>query len=95
MAYCTIDGTYGTEIDLPADCIADLTAPGDCESAARHWVEQPEIAAQLDAIGHASLARALRECGAWTDEELADEESTRLRSIWIAAGSPVEPDEED
>lgn len=85
---CWLDGTYGITIDLPDECISDLTAPGDCEKAARYWVAQPEIQAQLDEIGHDAMARALREYGAWSDEELTDREWTRLRAIWIAAGCP-------
>lgn len=86
---CWLDGTYGITIDLPEDCIADLNASGDCEEAARYWVVQPKIASQLDEIGHDAMARALRDCGAWTDEELADREWTRLRAIWVAAGNPL------
>lgn len=90
MPFVCLDGIYGTEIEMPDDMIGDLTVAGDCEGAARYWVDRPEIAAQLDAIGHEALVRALRECGAWTEEELADEEWTRLRAIWVAAGSVIE-----
>lgn len=93
MPFACLDGTYGIEIEMPQAMIDDLTAAGECEEAARYWVGRSEIAAQLDAIGHEAMARALRECGAWTDEELADEEWTRLRAIWIAAGCVIE--EED
>lgn len=95
MPFACLDGIYGIVIEMPQDMIDDLTAAGDCEEAARFWVEQFEIAAQLDAIGHEALVRALRECGAWTDEELADEEWTRLRAIWVAAGSVIEEGEGD
>lgn len=87
---CWLDGTMGTILDLPDDCVADLTASGDCEGAARYWVDVPEIAQQLDAIGHDAMVDALRQCGAWTDEELADREWTRLRAVWIAAGNALE-----
>lgn len=90
MPFACLDGIHGIEIEMPDDMIGDLTAAGDCEGAARYWVDRPEIAAQLDAIGHEALVRALRECGAWTEEELADEEWTRLRAIWVAAGSVIE-----
>ena len=90
MPSACLDGIYGIEIEMPDDMVADLSAAGDCEGAARYWVDRPEIAAQLDAIGHEALVRALRECGAWTEEELADEEWTRLRATWVAAGSVIE-----
>lgn len=95
MPLCCLDGIYGIDIEMPRDAIDDLTAAGDCEGAARYWVDRPEIAAQLEAIGHEAMARALRECGAWTDEELADEEWTRLRAVWVAAGSVIEDEEGD
>lgn len=96
MPACWLDGTYGIEIELPHECIADLTAIGrDCEPEARYWASQPDVAAQLDEIGHDVLVRSLRGYGAWSDEELADREWTRLRAIWIAAGNRVSTDEED
>lgn len=95
MLFCCLDGIYGIGIELPQDAIDDLTAAGDCEEAARHWVGRPEIAAQLDAIGHEAMVRALREYGAWTDEELVDQEWTRLRAIWVAAGAVIGKEEGD
>lgn len=93
MTECCLDGTYGITIDLPDECVADLTASGDCEEAARYWVKQPGIAAQLDKIGHDAMARALKAYGAWTDEELADREWTRLRALWTAAGDVISDEE--
>lgn len=95
MVECCLDGIYGVFLYLPEDCVRDLTGPGDVEDAARYWTEQPEIAAQLDAIGHDGLVRALRECGAWDDAGLADVEWTRLRALWVASGSPMDEPEED
>jgi hypothetical protein len=83
---CCLDGLYGLFLTLPRECVRDLTGPGDVGGAARYWAAQPEIAAQLDEIGHDRMVRALRECGAWSDEELADAESTRIRSLWVASG---------
>lgn len=92
-SYC-LDGIYGIEIDLPDECAADLTAGGrDCEPEAREWIQDPRVAAQLDAIGTDAIIRALLETGAWTREELeSDPDMTRCRAIWVAAGSPVEDD---
>lgn len=95
MVECCLDGIYGVFLYLPEDCVRDLAGPGDVEGEARYWVEQPEIAAQLDAIGHAALVRALDECGVWTEEELADVELTRLRALWVASGCPMDEPEDD
>ena len=92
MPFACLDGIYVIEIEMPQDMIDDLTTQGDCEAAARYWVDRPEIARQLDTIGHAAIVRALQECGAWTNEELADEEWSRLRAVWVAAGNVIEED---
>jgi hypothetical protein len=45
------------------------------------------IARQLDRIGADAIRKELKYCGAWDDEELANDAKNRLRIVWIAAGN--------
>ena len=52
--------------------------------------ENRKIRAQLERIDPEALRKELRECGAWSDEELADHKQNLQRILWIAAGDIVE-----
>ncbi len=85
--YGCLDGLRGTELLLPLDCITDCAHQGKCDDDVSYWVKQPEIATQLDKIGADKILAALKECGGWSESELADDSENRNRALWIAAGS--------
>jgi hypothetical protein len=58
---------------------------GPCDDDVAYLLSIPKIRRQLDKIGPAKISDALRECGGWIEEELADEEKNRARIVWIAA----------
>lgn len=90
IRYGFIDGLRGTEIAMTMEQAQSGSHQGDCQEDCEHLAKLPEIAAQLDAIGHDTLVLGLKETGAWDDEELADEHMTRVRAVWLAAGDITE-----
>lgn len=63
---------------------------GQCDDDVEALSKEPHIAAQLAAIEPATLARELKEHGAWDAEELADHDQNLQRLLWLAAGDIVE-----
>lgn len=82
---CMFDGMRGTSIMMTQDQIESCSHPGECDDDVAHVAALPEISAQLDAIGPDMIRAALKECGAWDADELADDVQNRLRAVWIAA----------
>jgi hypothetical protein len=50
----------------------------------------PKFNRQLEKIGAEKIAAELKECGAWSEEELSDIEQNKMRILWIAAGNIIE-----
>ena len=64
--------------DFPAECIAECSAPGDCQPAVEDWLERVHF--DPDPIDVRSY---LKDQGAWTDDELTDDDENRKRAFWI------------
>jgi hypothetical protein len=58
---------------------------GRCDEDVEALCNAPHIASQLDTLAPAQIRDELREYGAWSDEELADEAQNRRRIVWCAA----------
>lgn len=78
-------GTRGLEIAMTLKQALDCSHQGACDEDVAYLVRQPAIAAQLDKIGAGKIRAALKEYGAWDDEELNDGEQNRHRALWSAA----------
>lgn len=71
-------------ITMAAEQIADCSHQGDCDEDVKFWAT--EIDRPADCTPE-SLAKELREYGAWDDEELADDAANWERIVWITAGN--------
>ena len=60
---------------------------GKCDEDVEELLKQPHIAAQFILMDIDDIRADLKELGAWTDEELEDDEENAVRFLWIAAGS--------
>jgi hypothetical protein len=69
------------EILIPVDAIGDIFQPGSADAAVSGWVDS----VYWGSTKPDDIRNALRECGAWDDEELADDEQNRHRYLWVAA----------
>lgn len=78
-------GLRGLEIAMTYNDAESASHSGDCSDAVEWLLQQPEIAAQLDAISAEQIREGLRDAGAWSEEELANDEANRLRAVWLAA----------
>ena len=72
------------ELQMTLEQAESVSHPGDCEADTRALLKDPAIAAQFATFAHADIAAELKETGAWDVEELADEEMSRVRLLWLA-----------
>lgn len=68
------------------ECVRDCSRPGPADAAVAYWV--PLVS--WDGIDADGIRAELKECGAWDDDELADDDENRARFLWIAAGHASE-----
>lgn len=78
-------GLRGYEIEMTIEQALGASHAGQCDSDVAALSRVPEIAAQLDSFTPDEIREALKEYGAWTDEELQDDEQNRQRALWSAA----------
>ena len=78
------------EIKMTRKQAESASHPGPCDNDVRDLLNDPGIKRQLDKINHATISAELRECGAWDDLELKDEQANRERITWIAACDIIE-----
>lgn len=78
-------GTRGLEIEMTVEQALDASHRGQCDDDVAALLRHPEIAAQFDAMSPDEIRAALKEYGAWDDEQLADDHENRLRALWSAA----------
>ena len=69
------------EYQIPAGCIRDICNPGRNDLAVEAWCECMD----WDQVTPEGIRRELRECGAWSPEELRDDEENRKRFLWVLA----------
>jgi hypothetical protein len=68
---------------------------GDCEGDVRALAKVPYIKAQLDKWDADQVREDLRGYDAWDEEELADDDMSLVRLLWLACGSVVDNAVED
>jgi len=68
--------------EIPEQCVSDICKPGRNDDAVSYWASMIE----WESLADASTIRAeLKECGAWSEDDLRDDEANRCRFIWILA----------
>ena len=75
--------------EIPADCVADIARTGPNDAAVESWVPRIDWT-EWDAD---QVRDELRDAGAWSEEQLADDLANRGRILWILAWN-VRDDEE-
>jgi len=75
------------ELTMTLEEAQDCSHPGPCDSEVTDLLRQPHIAVQFIRMDIDDIRNDLKECGAWTDEQLEDDEENAVRFLWIAAGS--------
>ena len=71
------------EVEMPLRAVMDLSAGGSVDDSADYWARNwnVKIHGTPDKV-----RKELKEYGAWSAEELMDDEANVRRLIWIAAG---------
>lgn len=79
-------------LDLPVEVVGDCSHSGSCDQDVAFWAKRVPRPAE---ITPEKLAAELREYGAWTPEELADDADNWHRLIWCAACNIKEDQREE
>jgi hypothetical protein len=79
------DGLRGLSLEMSLDDAESASRKGECFEDAKALCETPAIALQLDKIGADDIRSAVKETGGWSGDELSDDESNRVRVVWMAA----------
>lgn len=87
------------ELRLSGECVEACSHSGPCDADVAAWVDRVREQVARDGFANAPTAEKIRaelkEYGAWSDEELADDEQNWHRLVWIAAGNISDSDEPD
>lgn len=74
-------------VDMPAEAVNQCSHHGACDDDVDFWQDRIAINAPPDQI-----RAELKEYGAWTQEELNDNQANKRRLLWLAAGN-IQEDE--
>lgn len=85
--YLEAYGEHVGRFSIPREAARDCSRPGPCDDAVAYWA-----AKRRSWPSRETIARELREYGAWSRDELAeaDEETLRHRLFWVMAGNAWE-----
>ena len=75
------------EIEMTKKQALSCSHSGPCDMDVAALSKDKKIIRQLKKIGPLKIAAELKECGAWSAEELADHEENIQRILWIAANN--------
>lgn len=87
------------ELRLPGQCVLDCSHSGQCDSDVAAWIDRVQAQVETDGFTLKPTAELIRlelkEYGAWSPKELADDEQNWHRLVWIAAGNISEDENPD
>lgn len=76
------------EMRIPGEAVTDCSHSGRCDDDVSFWAPRIKTQVEKDAFKNAPTPDAIRaelkECGAWDDEELSDDETNWQRIVWLA-----------
>lgn len=78
------------ELRIPLRLARTCFHPGDCEADVVDARRAALVKPQLDRLVPSTVAEALKEYGAWSDEELADHDMNLTRLLWLACSDIAE-----
>lgn len=81
---------YGNDLKLTRVDAANCTHPGPCDTDVELVMQKPYVKKQLAGLNPVTLAKELKEHGAWTEAELTDHNENLKRWVWISAGEIYE-----
>jgi hypothetical protein len=93
--YRVCDGSGAVELQMTLRQAQSASHSGDCEDSVRALLSEPAIAKQVAQWDMGKVRRALAEYGAWDAQELADDDMSRVRMLWILAGDLADDSERD
>ena len=82
MYYSTGSGIIELKLTKKQALIGSHT--GDCENDIKYLRQLPTIKRQLAKLDSETLAKELKEYGAWNEDELKDHNQNLTRILWIA-----------
>lgn len=88
MWYTSASGII--ELNITKNVAESCSHSGSCDNDVMLALQIPAIKRQLAKIDPVVLARELKECGAWDEDELQDHSANLMRILWIAAGDITE-----
>lgn len=71
------------EFQMSEDSVNDCSHQGACDNDVAYWSKK----INLDHVNNDDLKAELKECGAWSNEELEDRQANIERIIWIGANN--------
>lgn len=83
---------YNFTIIIDRDDVNTIAHPGDSTDIVTTITRK--LSDQLDKIGPQAIRNELSEYGAWTDDELQNDDESRLCIVWIAACNLAETKED-
>lgn len=72
--------------DLPPGCIGDCSHAGACDEDVSFWLCDRVVASLLNEIPPKDVRICLRRYGAWSAEDLSDDEENLARILWLMCG---------
>lgn len=84
------DTNYGNDLKLTTGDAKSCSHSGPCDNDVEIVMNKPYIKKQLAALKPETLAKELKEYGAWDETELSNHNDNLKRWVWISAGDIVE-----
>ena len=75
---------YGNDLRITRKDAENCSRSGDMESNCLQTMQKPYIKKQLSSLNPESLAKELKEYGAWDESELSDHQENLKRWVWIS-----------
>jgi hypothetical protein len=83
------------ELEIPTKLVAIGYLSGHCQDVIDYLLTLEPIKNQLSKIDPVTLARELKEYGAWNDAELSVHQNNLQRVLWIACGDLTDQQTEE
>jgi hypothetical protein len=90
--YWVCDGSGVVELQMT---LRQAQSASHSEDSVRALLSEPAIAKQVARWDMGKVRRTLAEYGVWDARELADDDMSRVRMLWILAGNLIDDLERD